>query len=92
MLEVFKTQSNQENYCFLTKPKIFEVRNGYAYYKDGYFHISKQKNAKSESHLNASRQLKQVFTSQGELIKEENLPNFLHTDKIQNLEVTYNYD
>ena len=37
VLEVYKTQSNQENYCFLTKPKVFEARNGYAYYKDGFF-------------------------------------------------------
>jgi len=90
VLEVFKTQSNKENYCFLTKPKIFEARNGYTFYKDGYFHISKQKNAKGESPLNASRQLKQIFTSQGELIKEENLPNFLRTSAVQHLDIKYN--
>ena len=92
VLEVYKTQSNQENYCFLTKPKIYEARNGYAYYKDGYFYVSKQKKSKGEAHLNASRQIRQVFTNKGQLIKEENLPNFLHTDKIQVLEVKYNYD
>ena len=92
ILEVFNTQSNQENYCFLTKPRTFEARNGYAYYKGGNFFVSKQIRAKDESHINASRQLQQVFTNKGKLIKEENLINFLHTDKIKHLEVKYNYD
>ena len=91
ILEVYKTQNNLNNYCFLTKPKIFEARNGYTYYKDGYFYVSKQKRSKGEGHLNASRQLLQVFTNEGELIKEENLSNFLRTSNIENLKINYNY-
>ena len=92
ILEVYKTQNNQENYCFLTKPKIFKARNGYTYYKDGYFYVSIQHPTKEEGHLNASRQLLQVFTNQGELIKEENLPNHLWTTNIESLDIKYNYD
>ena len=56
-----------------------------------FFYVSKQHQAKGEAHLNASRQLQQVFTNQGELIKEENLSNFLRTSNIENLEINYNY-
>ena len=39
VLEVYKTQSNQENYCLLTKPKIFDFVMVYCF-EDGYFMLA----------------------------------------------------
>ena len=91
-LEVFQTQNKSENFCFLTEPKIYYGRNGYAYFKDGNFFTSEEKTLKNEALLRASRQLKKIFDINHKLKKEETLTNFLRTNKIKPLEINYNYE
>ena len=90
-LDVFSTTSKNNSYCHLAHRKSYYGRNGFAYFKDGFYYVSKQTADKGEAVLNSSLQTKETYNPKGKLIKTETLPNFLFTDNVQVLDIRYNY-
>ena len=91
-LDVFSTMTENNSYCHLAHKKSYYGRNGFAYFKDGFYYVSKQTADKGEAVLNSSLQTKEMFSPNGKLIKTETLPNFLYTDNVQVLDIKYNYE
>ena len=90
-LDVFSTITENNSYCHLAHKKSYDGRNGFAYFKDGFYHVSKQTADKGEAILNSSLQTRKMFSANGKLIKTETLPNFLYTNNVQILDIKYNY-
>ena len=72
----------KDNYCYLSHKKSYYGRNGFAYFKNGKIIVSKQTSKEREGILGASLQTETRYSTDGNIINEKVVPNFLKTSNI----------
>ena len=82
--------TKNNSYCHLAHKKSYGGRNGFAYFKDSFYYVSKQTADKGEAILNSNLQTKEMFSPNGKLIKTETLPDFFICKLCPN--IRYNYE